>query len=356
MVLPRRLLKELNLKTPGKCSLSQIAGDDSLFLSHDPTTLVETLVRTISLPHAAYLFDLTRLLIERLETFWLKSSNTSLCSRASTEGGFEDEKFVANLEHLLRRLHGMLFEVLLRRSVLRLEESAIHWESYWEQQKKVDDGWFAEWPDGRHPLSTTMPWNIRPSLVVLWGVCWMFYDRPVKSNTPNPDNLRTAWGWPSNNTQQGTSRPLRRALLCFSPDKYKAATSQTFNSSGLGIYCQPGVIPQSMAVSYPSAASAAATDLCPGRQGYPEAGRPVRETSQSPGLASTASAAAPHRMPQQIKPPPPVLQASHPHHSPSHHPYNGVHSGESTLAVPSSSHMVSAVTLCRSRETCTVLD
>jgi hypothetical protein len=35
---------------------------------------------------------------------------------------------------------------------------------------------FVEWPDGEPPLSTTMPWNIRPCLVVLWGVCWMFYD------------------------------------------------------------------------------------------------------------------------------------------------------------------------------------
>jgi hypothetical protein len=35
---------------------------------------------------------------------------------------------------------------------------------------------FVEWTDGEPPLSTTMPWNIRPCLVVLWGVCWMFYD------------------------------------------------------------------------------------------------------------------------------------------------------------------------------------
>jgi hypothetical protein len=35
---------------------------------------------------------------------------------------------------------------------------------------------FVEWPDGEPPLSTTMPWNVRPCPVVLWGVCWMFYD------------------------------------------------------------------------------------------------------------------------------------------------------------------------------------
>jgi hypothetical protein len=27
----------------------------------------------------------------------------------------------------------------------------------------------------KRPRCTTMPWDIWPSLVVLWGVCWMFY-------------------------------------------------------------------------------------------------------------------------------------------------------------------------------------
>ena len=29
-------------------------------------------------------------------------------------------------------------------------------------------------PNNHRPPCTTMPWNIRPALVVLWGVCWMF--------------------------------------------------------------------------------------------------------------------------------------------------------------------------------------
>jgi hypothetical protein len=37
-------------------------------------------------------------------------------------------------------------------------------------------GWFFEWPSGRHPLSSTWPWaDVKPSLLVLWGVCWMFF-------------------------------------------------------------------------------------------------------------------------------------------------------------------------------------
>jgi hypothetical protein len=36
----------------------------------------------------------------------------------------------------------------------------------------------SEYAHRRRPLCTTMPWNIWPALVVLWGVCWMFYGSP----------------------------------------------------------------------------------------------------------------------------------------------------------------------------------
>ena len=39
-------------------------------------------------------------------------------------------------------------------------------------------------PNRRRPPCTTMPWNIWPALVVLWGVCWMFYTPP---STPFTD-------------------------------------------------------------------------------------------------------------------------------------------------------------------------
>jgi hypothetical protein len=35
---------------------------------------------------------------------------------------------------------------------------------------------FSGFPHKYRPPCTTMPWNIWPSLVVLWGVCWMFYN------------------------------------------------------------------------------------------------------------------------------------------------------------------------------------
>jgi hypothetical protein len=136
--------------------------------------LVETLAHTINLPHAAYLFDLTSLLIERLDTLQAHQQSSHSLSNAAYKG-LQDEKFVANLVHLLRRLQYILFEILVHRSLWQIAEIAQYWQEYRRQQNKLDDGWFAEWPNGERPLSTAFPWNIRPSLVVLWGVCWMFF-------------------------------------------------------------------------------------------------------------------------------------------------------------------------------------
>ena len=45
----------------------------------------------------------------------------------------------------------------------------------------------AKWfPNRKRIPCSTMPWMIRPSLVVLWGVCWMFYglSQPSPSRKP----------------------------------------------------------------------------------------------------------------------------------------------------------------------------
>jgi hypothetical protein len=47
---------------------------------------------------------------------------------------------------------------------------------------------FAEFPNRRRPKCTTMPWNIWPSLVVLWGVCWMFYT-PSSHQEDTPEQI-----------------------------------------------------------------------------------------------------------------------------------------------------------------------
>ncbi|KAL7917493.1 hypothetical protein ACQKWADRAFT_306698 [Trichoderma austrokoningii] len=47
---------------------------------------------------------------------------------------------------------------------------------------------FNEFPNGIRHLCTTMPWTIWPSLVVLWGVCWMFHPEDV-SPLEDIDNI-----------------------------------------------------------------------------------------------------------------------------------------------------------------------
>ncbi|TVY49764.1 Zinc finger protein [Lachnellula occidentalis] len=47
-------------------------------------------------------------------------------------------------------------------------------------------GWFFEWPGGKRPLNSTWPWaDVKPSLLVLWGVCWMFVVAPVLETPRN---------------------------------------------------------------------------------------------------------------------------------------------------------------------------
>jgi hypothetical protein len=50
------------------------------------------------------------------------------------------------------------------------------------QLKYGGDKWCAEFSNNRRPVSTTWPWSIRPSLAVIWGVCWMFYPQQGESD------------------------------------------------------------------------------------------------------------------------------------------------------------------------------
>jgi len=72
-------------------------------------------------------------------------------------------------------------------------------------------GWFFEWPGGKRPLNSTWPWaDVKPSLLVLWGVCWMFVVAQPVLNIPR-------------NSQQGRNpnqRPDHRSPLQRSPSDY----------------------------------------------------------------------------------------------------------------------------------------
>jgi hypothetical protein len=72
----------------------------------------------------------------------------------------------------------------------------------------VDD--LSVFPNRRRPPCTTMPWNIWPALVVLWGVCWMFYN---SSSTPFADDSYTEF-------PVGASEPSSDNLVSGKEQKY----------------------------------------------------------------------------------------------------------------------------------------
>ena len=127
--------------------------------------------------------------------------NSSGLSEESSSGELDYDKFIANLQHLLRSLQQNALEAFICHYLNIVEAHILHWHLHWRHSERIGEGWFAEWPNSQRPLSTTWPWNIKPSLLVLWGVCWMFYGpsgNDIKRPTRNPrgaaqsgDNLRT---------------------------------------------------------------------------------------------------------------------------------------------------------------------
>lgn len=85
-----------------------------------------------------------------------------------------DEAFLANYEHLLMRLQSQLMTALSRKAL-----DLLLLGDYDKKQHRLLS-WFTEFSDKRRPLSTSL--DIKPSLAVLWGVCWMFYNNNNQTN------------------------------------------------------------------------------------------------------------------------------------------------------------------------------
>lgn len=91
---------------------------------------------------------------------------------------------IARLEQL--QLQGLTrLETLaanLQRARLALQHVLIQtslewcaWGAHRKRQLEQRASCFSVFPGSVRPLSTTWPWTIKPSLAVLWGVCWQFY-------------------------------------------------------------------------------------------------------------------------------------------------------------------------------------
>ena len=165
-----------------------IAAQDRLFLQHD-LDLVRT---TKGVNELEVLLFLTSLLTDRLQH--RSGSHAVRKSSGLAEDSFSGElncdNFVANLQHMLRSLQHIALEAIIRHYLNEVEVHNLHWHLHWQHSKRIGEGWFAEWPNSHRPLSTTWPWNIKPSLLVLWGVCWMFYGPFGKNNNKRPTRNR----------------------------------------------------------------------------------------------------------------------------------------------------------------------
>lgn len=175
-----RLLDELNRSVKSEAnSLITVAKDHKLFLARDSDFQVELLP----------LRELTQLLVLVKDLLTTLSKARPCPVKTFSEGNalldlLLDETKAANLEHLLLCLKDQLLRLLVSKLVDFVRKQLVECQ---RDKTRHCEEWFFEFPDARHPLSTTWPWSIRPSLAVIWGVCWMFYDSPQNNWPPNDE-------------------------------------------------------------------------------------------------------------------------------------------------------------------------
>jgi len=159
-------------------TLATIAKDHKLFLGRRTQFRIEKL----SLKRLIELLVLVKNLLQSLDG---SSSDLQGVDRILHDDelgldlDLDPDVFAANLEHLLLCLRHQLIGLLIGNPI---DLGRRHVSECQRDQKRRCLDWFFEYPDARHPESTTWPWSLKPSLAVLWGVCWMFH---------GPDGLDT---------------------------------------------------------------------------------------------------------------------------------------------------------------------
>jgi hypothetical protein len=151
---------------PAGHTLSAVAGNNKLFLKHNNAPIFEG----YSLKQTIELLSTVQEALDTFSTCRLQYGDDWLAAQGLKCGLEIDELFIANYEHLLLRLQAELVQALTRKAFEELLRGG-----HDKKQRKLL-AWFTEFADKPQPLSTSFPWTIKPSLAVLWGVCWMFYD------------------------------------------------------------------------------------------------------------------------------------------------------------------------------------
>jgi hypothetical protein len=202
-----------------------IAGDDRRFLKQDHTPIYEgyslnELVRLIVTVQEA--LDIVSRCRSQLGDDWLIAQGLDF-------GLAMDGTFIANYVHLLLRLRAELAIVLTRQALKALQRGRD--TSSKPTPKALNKRITA--------TLSTFPWNIKPSLAVLWGVCWMFYDRESGDQGKGGNRVRQdvllqnlPWDAPA-------SSDCRFARCCFFVSVSVAKSSADYNLGlemlGLGV-------------------------------------------------------------------------------------------------------------------------
>ena len=204
----------------GQISLRAAAADDRLFLEHAQRS--PAIFRTIH--QSYYVLDLSTALLQRLYKQSAQGGAHHHDNNAK-HGNSTCNKYLANLEHLLQCLRHNALNAIVHHYLKLVSAHILHWHDYWQYQKRIDEEWFAEWPNGQRPLSTTWPWNVKPSLLVLWGVCWMFY----AFNGYQESNFRTT----RNQSGAAQGQDLSGDFRTGQPGSFSHANTQAPTSSKL---------------------------------------------------------------------------------------------------------------------------
>ena len=177
-----------------------VAAQDSLFFQHDLHLVrynksVNELDKKIIYPTGTLLYTLCN------RSSRLAVRKSSGLDEDLLSGELLWKSFVLDIQHLLWSLQQTALEAFIRHILNIIEAHSPHSHRHWQRSKRIGEGWYAEWPNSHRPLSTTWPWNIKPSLLVLWGVCWMFYGpfgtnrkratRNPRGAAPLSEDLRT---------------------------------------------------------------------------------------------------------------------------------------------------------------------
>jgi hypothetical protein len=161
-------------------TFTAVASNNKLFLQHGNALSIErcSLNAIVELLVAAQ---------DAIDTFSACCSQNGLewlIAQGLDSGLAIDHVFIANYEHMLLRLRVDLIEALERKALEELLGGG-----HDKKQRKLLS-WFTEFAEKPRPLSTSFPWTIKPSLAVLWGVCWMFYDHAANEGAAKGGNDR----------------------------------------------------------------------------------------------------------------------------------------------------------------------